>query len=200
MHCHHVVLSCDGDDVTEKCVSLVERAVCFGSFESAGGSSVEKVKGPWSAPEWAKTRRTKKDVKSSIRYFLQPLMSFFSLLCDAYILACSWSEYNTDYFIFFFFSHFRCNQNAHTFKNMYKMQNKHTFLAHLLACACGWCDSNLQYPSVSHNKRECWVTSVAWCYGCSTSWGWRSECQLSTSCSNNEHSHTHTHIQRPQSD
>lgn len=72
-------------------------------------------------------------MKHSIRYFLQPLMSFFSLLCDAYILACSWSEYNTDYvsLSFFFFSHFRCNQNAHTLKK-YKMQNKQTSREHFV--------------------------------------------------------------------
>lgn len=46
------------------------------------------------------------------------------------------------------------------------MQNKHTSLEHLFACAGGWSDSNLQYPSVLHDKQECWVTSVAWCYCC----------------------------------
>lgn len=41
---------------------------------------------------------------------------FFSLLCDAYILACSWSECNMDYFCLYF----RCNQNAHTSKKYIK--------------------------------------------------------------------------------
>lgn len=138
---------------------------------------------------WTGPRQQKK--RHDIRYFLQPLMSFFSLLCDAYILACSWSEYNKDYV--FFFSHFRCNQNAHTLKK-YKMQNKHTSLEQLFACACGWFDCNLQYPSLSHRtKQECWVTSVAWCYWCSTSRGWRPEWELSTSRSDNECSHTQTY-------
>lgn len=98
-------------------------------------------------------KQQQKNKTKTLTYFLQPLMSFSSLRCDAYILACSWSEYNTDYVFFFLsFSHFRCNQNAHTLKK-YKMQNKQTSLEQLFACACGFLSSLAEQTGMS-----------SWCY------------------------------------
>lgn len=110
--------------------------VCFSSLESAGGSSVEKVTG-------RTLRKTdpvphcniKRGIKYSIRYFLQSLMSFFSLLCDAYILACSWSEYNTDYV--FFLSFQMQSECSYIKKNIKFKINIHLLNIYLLVLVSG---------------------------------------------------------------